>query len=518
MLDFSSWNKKKEETKDVGLIEDMIPLICNLIHTEWHSIKSYFETNDQSWLELNEEARKDRTELMDELIKEHDGEIWCLTPNIKIITIDGTKKISDINVGDFVLTHNNRFKRVINKYIREVNEKIIKITTNYSNIDLEATGNHLFYIANNLRIPQKSNWKKEYTRPTFIWKEARNLTRNDFIYLPRYNIIKDIDFIDINYEKIYKNKCNNGIDRFKDNLRIPINNDVMRLIGLYLSEGHQSKGFNKIKKYPTSYMGLTFSIEEEELANFVISTFNKYFNYSTKPTYRKSTIEFSINKRVICKFFEQFGCCAHEKKIPDWIIKLPISKLKYMVKGLIEGDGNISRFDFKYATVSEKLAFDMRLILNKLGVLSNISNRGRVKDSTINNRKIISRHDVYSIVISGDSARNLANIIGVNYDGGIKTTGQFGYVGKEYFLIPIIKIENFEYMGNVYNLEVEEDESYSTFNGVVHNCFSKHTLSNIVSYIELANRKLSEGKKDEAINYLNKSKKWLGLFMIKNKL
>lgn len=86
--------KDKINEKDVGFIEDLFPIIAHLIHDEWHSKKTYFETKDKTWLDLSNEARKDRTELMDELIKEHEGELWCWSKHTLYIII-GYTELSD---------------------------------------------------------------------------------------------------------------------------------------------------------------------------------------------------------------------------------------------------------------------------------------------------------------------------------------------------------------------------------------------------------------------------------------
>lgn len=67
----------KKKNKDVGYIEDLLTALINLTHAEWHSIKSFFETNDADWIKISAECRKDRGELLDKITKENDGELWC---------------------------------------------------------------------------------------------------------------------------------------------------------------------------------------------------------------------------------------------------------------------------------------------------------------------------------------------------------------------------------------------------------------------------------------------------------
>lgn len=62
---------------DVGFIEDAITTLLNLVHVEEHSINSFFMTNDPEWLEINNEARKDRTELLTMVTYHENSQIYC---------------------------------------------------------------------------------------------------------------------------------------------------------------------------------------------------------------------------------------------------------------------------------------------------------------------------------------------------------------------------------------------------------------------------------------------------------
>jgi hypothetical protein len=64
----------------------------------------------------------------------------CFTPDSLVMTQSGYKPIKDINIGDMVLTHKNRYKEVLHKFIYNKNEEIFKIN------DIKCTKNHEFYV------------------------------------------------------------------------------------------------------------------------------------------------------------------------------------------------------------------------------------------------------------------------------------------------------------------------------------------------------------------------------------
>ena len=64
----------------------------------------------------------------------------CFVPDSPVQTNRGIKKIEDIQIGDFVLTHRNRHMMVIGTYIYERDEMIVYINGEGS------TGNHEYYV------------------------------------------------------------------------------------------------------------------------------------------------------------------------------------------------------------------------------------------------------------------------------------------------------------------------------------------------------------------------------------
>ena len=64
-----------------------------------------------------------------------DSHPHCTLSDTKVITYEGTKKIVDVNVGDLVLTHKGRYRKVTFKHIHEeVDQWLVFISANYDNI------------------------------------------------------------------------------------------------------------------------------------------------------------------------------------------------------------------------------------------------------------------------------------------------------------------------------------------------------------------------------------------------
>jgi DNA polymerase-3 subunit alpha len=68
----------------------------------------------------------------------------CLTPNTKVITHNGLKKIEEVKIGDKVKSLSGKFNKVTNTLTTKVNEKILKIK--YDGGNIKCTKNHKWIV------------------------------------------------------------------------------------------------------------------------------------------------------------------------------------------------------------------------------------------------------------------------------------------------------------------------------------------------------------------------------------
>ncbi|HEY0090071.1 MAG TPA: hypothetical protein VGB37_14590 [Candidatus Lokiarchaeia archaeon] len=78
--------KDKEDYKliksDVGLIEDLIFGIKNMVAIEDHCINSYEMSKDDIFLYILEEIRKLRTKYLSLIVKENNSHGWCISKHL----------------------------------------------------------------------------------------------------------------------------------------------------------------------------------------------------------------------------------------------------------------------------------------------------------------------------------------------------------------------------------------------------------------------------------------------------
>ena len=96
---FNKIKKLKEEgnSLDLSSNEDLGIAIMNLISMEEHFFFTYEKTKDEKYLDLLNKVRNSRKELLKKIVKNPDGEIWCiskhlLSTSMRLMEV-GTKKL-----------------------------------------------------------------------------------------------------------------------------------------------------------------------------------------------------------------------------------------------------------------------------------------------------------------------------------------------------------------------------------------------------------------------------------------
>lgn len=98
------------------------------------------------------------------------GQHACISGGSQILTLDGYKNIEDVEVGDMVLTHKNRYRKVLNTQVNYIgpNEELVEFSGKNIFKPIITTKNHPFYTRQNGETK---------------WIEADNLNEDDEIYL-----------------------------------------------------------------------------------------------------------------------------------------------------------------------------------------------------------------------------------------------------------------------------------------------------------------------------------------------
>jgi len=73
---------EKGEKLDLSSDEDLSIGIMNLISIEEHFFFTYNKTKDKKYLDLLNEVREMRKDLLKRIIKDYEGEVWCISKHL----------------------------------------------------------------------------------------------------------------------------------------------------------------------------------------------------------------------------------------------------------------------------------------------------------------------------------------------------------------------------------------------------------------------------------------------------
>lgn len=336
----------------------------------------------------------------------------CFVAGTKVITSNGYKNIEDVKVGDMVLTHKNRFKVVLKvggKMSQTINLKAQGI------LKTETTKEHPYYI----RTMKDGVMSEPY------WKEVKDLKKGDYIGSPIINI-------ESNIYNLTKEQC--------------------WLIGRYIADGHIKK--EKRKERKNSYMySVIYSIGSSKLDKFKERVVENRF---TAYKHSKSVYRCCFYSKDFVELLEKLevGKRAIDKNIPMALLNLPKDLLEEVLDGYMSGDGCVIRNSHKATTISEKLAMSLCLAISKS------KNKGftilkciRPKTHIIQGR-VVNQNDTYTTSYLNNNSKAQYKII------------------DDIVWLPFRSISETGESKQVYNLEVEDDNSYTANNAIVHNCQS----------------------------------------------
>jgi nucleotide sugar dehydrogenase len=388
----------------------------------------------------------------------------CLLPSALVQTIEGLKRIDSIKIGDLVLSHDGRYHRVTKIFQRNFNGKLIKITPEgFPKSPLLVTPEHPIWSAK-----RKSKLKKRYYNGATTGKIRLNyMTGHSKIdFIPAFQLepgdllaMPTVNLSPKEKKKFVVNLKTHHLSPVR--AKIPFTPELMRMFGFYLSEGSTWK--KEIK--------FTLNTKEECYLKEIEKTLQENFGIKTKI---KERTENCIKSRISCsslaEYFRQtFGCRARKKKIPyDWLA-LPKEYLIELARGLWYGDGSRSGNVFTFGTTSRELFNFMKLLMLKFQVaFSTKEYKAHIDKNGVRHQK------TYHLRICNPPYIKKMNLIlpdlKINPRGKGKKTIWFE---DKQMLYHIKNIEKIPYQGKVFNLEVEDSNSYMLESGVVHNCFPR---------------------------------------------
>ena len=397
----------------------------------------------------------------------------CFTPDMRVTTDRGVKRIADLQVGDRVLTHQGRYRPVTELFQRAYNGELLHIKIKLIGTTLEVTPEH--------PILTPGGWVKagelkagdrvaiglpEGTRP------APHFDLAESVYADELELQAVEDAVRVRRPSAYQNS---GRQAVWVKRHIDVTPELARLCGYYVSEGTIGPD--------ERYVRFTFNQDEVEYQQDVTRLIEGVFGASVNRSDSNYGHWTNINvysRPVVAWFREQFGQGAAGKYLPVWLQYAPADIQEEFLVGLMRGDGMY--FEKMYSISgrkSPKVFRSVRVTLSNPGLIQqiwqmclrlgydaavrpvdtkyvteNAGDTAQVSMPPLQSRSLVRK--AFGVDLPEPDARYLRPTILREDD-------------RVFFEIEAITSE--VYSGTVYNCEVDEDHSYVTEGVTVHNCF-----------------------------------------------
>jgi hypothetical protein len=311
---------------------------------------------------------------------------------------------------------------------------------------------------------------------TVCWCEAGSLHEGDLIATPAFalepapisELVRIAKVDDVN--AVIDGKRS---DAFKTPIKPWMFADAgfWRLVGYWLAEGSVAES--------SSSVSFAFGKGEETLVSEVEDAVNRLFN--VKLWRQSRELEVGFTSFVFGEFMRMWFRRDGKKVLPWWIDMVTVDCLKEMLRCLFLGDGNIRGFGATLGNGSLELLSAVQRLLLRIEIQTSLTLMQEEKMCHVIKGRQCRTRPVYGL--SGGKLMTDFLFKGVLHRRPVASGRRGSGVGRGsgpktglifsggYALLPLRSIERRSYDGEVYNMSVEDDESYCSRLLAVHNCY-----------------------------------------------
>jgi RecA/RadA recombinase/intein/homing endonuclease len=259
--------------------------------------------------------------------------------------------------------------------------RLYTIQTQYGR-EITVTGAHSLFLGQ--RVPYTYDCRKGNMRPFAF--PAELLKVGDHIAVPKYLPIpeKNIDRFNL-VDSLTPFRQELIIEEQQISLKhtgrhspvrissvIEVDEDILWLVGFFLAEGDYTHSQRRV-------LGIRFTSESKFIKKAQQIIQRKFPEVHTF-TYH---ISLCVRSRLLALVFQQVfklkaasrGKGAEDRGIPDWIMSLPLKKVKWFLKGFWDGDGyhtHAPKRRIVFLSSSQGLAEGISTLMLRFGILANI--------------------------------------------------------------------------------------------------------------------------------------------------
>jgi ribonucleotide reductase alpha subunit len=360
----------------------------------------------------------------------------CVIPDTYIYTDKGPVKIENVVSNETQIINEKGEMEVIENVLEHSYDgSMITIKTMHSLEPLTITQEHpILVLSGQQRGLNYNTIKKRLENKTIDieWKDGKDISKDDMLV---YSIPK--------YEKDISN----------------LSEDDCYMYGILLGDGCINNN------YDYGYISL-HSVNKRPIIEFCERYFyNKCVEYKTDTNENTTRVRWTKNIVLPFRYAEMYTS-EKEKYIHNKWLHLPIHKIQYIVKGLIDTDG-CKHNELVFDNTSRILIEGLRYLLLRMGIPTSGYIRDRVGQEHMTKRGIIANKKI-SYCLRIPKTNIIKKLMNMDYDDDNQTFYKF-FTHNNYIFTRIKEINEINYTGTLYDLQMKDVHSYTIHNGVIHN-------------------------------------------------
>lgn len=347
----------------------------------------------------------------------------CFPAGYLVTTDRGQVPIEEIQVGDMVLTHTGKFQRVMRiggKYAPTVMLK------GQGHWGLETTDNHPFYAVEMVR-----EWVRGKGRTGYLAKNPSS---------PSWVGAKDmVGRFWTSHEKITDTTIPNlTLEGNETTPNIGDDRTLMFIAGMYVGDGWERHDSRR----GVVYLGIN-----EKKWKTLQSKVPGLFSFDSQDG---KAIKVKCHNRSLARWLSTFGNGAKNKTIPTWVFGIDADSRQSFLDGYFQTDGHFLPNGKRFTTASRSLAISVKMLIATLGYSTTICRIEPSRDECVIDGRKVNESPYFQVSMFNTSRSS------------------FSHLGLRCGLVR--SVTEINEPKQVFNLEVENDNSYVLDGFIVHNC------------------------------------------------
>jgi ribonucleoside-diphosphate reductase alpha subunit len=415
----------------------------------------------------------------------------CFVEGTQVHTLSGVKNIEDVIIGDEVVTHTGKTKKVSQLHKNLLNDRIIYDIKLAGTPTVSVTGNHRLWSISD----EQEKWGKSAG-----WNSVEYLRVGDWIAIPKKeggttyvldvknildNFTTDGNKVSYRYDYTVDDKVTpfaSWTKHFSNEKTVPtekkgdtfnrywtFDDTMMELMGIWYGDGCIVHGKNSANQKVLKAVNIVSYHNNQTLIDFVTTTFYEKLGirHITVSKDKNNMVCMTVNNQYIAYIFKEiFKSGFDGKRIPAFFHTLPYESICSFLAGLVSSDGCVNNTGgITIQLTNPPLVNDIFHLARSVGIPITMTLMSCV------GKKATGRMSIPSIIVNHKIKKAYYDNRIQLYEDKTHTWNQTRIINGITYMRLNNKIPTDKQPEYVYTLGIDDDHSYSVGGFIAENCF-----------------------------------------------